>query len=104
MCQLSSVDQRRPLGILSDLPALQSSLHLGWPKFTSHGSKLVYEGPLPRSCGCATPHTILKGPKSENEFHTAEAQILGSRFWLVCLRAYFSDVQPHALRDGELCT
>ena len=65
------------------------SLHLGWPQFTSQGSQLVHEGPLPRSCGCATPHTILKGAKSDNEFHTAEANIFGSQFWLVCLRAYF---------------
>ena len=89
LCQLSSVDQRRPLGISSDLPALQSSLHLGWPQFPSQGLQLVYEGPLPRSCGCATPHTILKGAKSGNEFHTAAANLLGSQFWLVCLRAYF---------------
>ena len=97
LCQLSSVDQCRPLGILSDLPALQSSLHLGWPQFTSHSSELVYGGPLPQSCGCATPHTALSGAKPDNE-------TLGSQFWLVCLRSYFSDVHPYALRDGECCT
>ena len=103
LCQLSSVDQRRPLGILSDLAALQSSLHLGWPQFTSQGLQLVYVGPLPRSCGCATPHTILKGAKSDKEFRTAAVNLLGSQFWLVCLRAYFFDVLPHALMDGEFC-
>ena len=29
---------------------------------------------------------------------------MGSQFWLVCLKAYFFDVHPHALRDGECCT
>ena len=97
LCQLSSVGRCRPLGILSVLPALQSSLHLGWPQFTSHGSKLVYVGPLPQSCGCATPHTALRGAKPDNE-------TLGPQFWLVCLRSYFSDVHPNALSDGEFCT
>ena len=63
LCQLSSVDQRRPLGILSDLPHLQSSLHVS--ELALFGSRSIAAG-LPRSTSallrvCEFAHSIQRG-------------------------------------------
>ena len=38
LCQLASTDQRRPVGILTNLPRLQSRLYLQWPSLERHSN------------------------------------------------------------------
>ena len=45
LCQLASTD-RRPVGILTNLPTLQSRLSPRWPILERCGDELFYQGPL----------------------------------------------------------
>ena len=101
LCQLFSVDHRRPLGVVSDIPELAGSPLSGLAvacKLTD--STLIYSGPLPTTCPCALPHRPTKGAKSVTEFHTADAVLMGSLFWQRCFHDLVSDLFPSTLRDG----
>ena len=47
-CQLASTDQRRPVGILTNLPTLQSRLFPQWPILERRGDELICKGPTAR--------------------------------------------------------
>ena len=99
LCQLSSVDHRRPLGFISDIPDLLARLSPGWPSLQLTDTALVYTGPLPKSCPCALPHKQTKGAKSA-EFHSADAVLMGSLFWQRCFHDLLRDCFPSTLWDG----
>ena len=67
-CQFAGSNQRRPLGLYTNLSSLQSSMHRGWPSLFHLGSDLHYDGPLPPSCPCLSTHVPLKGVDSREEF------------------------------------
>ena len=85
LCQLSEVDQRRPLGVLTNVPGLWPFLQLGWPSFSQSDDNLVYTGPLPRYCPCKKQHEVLKGTLSVDQFYTSRA----STFWTAPLVSLF---------------
>ena len=68
LCQLASTDQRRPVGILTNLPTLQNRLSLQWPILERCGDELFYQGPLPESCPCVPAHAPFKGTDAEEHF------------------------------------
>ena len=46
LCQLAGMDQRRPVGILTNLPQLNRKLLLHWPRLVRCGDELLYNGPF----------------------------------------------------------
>ena len=62
--QLSEVDQRRPLEVLTNIPGLWQFLHLVWPSFSQSDSTVLYTGPLPKSCPCKKEHEVMKSISS----------------------------------------
>ena len=81
LCQLASVDVRRPLGILSNIPGLLALLHMAWPSFSEHSSVLEHTGPLPKSCHCV--FTQKQFNQADEKFLTSDTGVLGTRFWQV---------------------
>ena len=85
LCQLASTDQRRPVGIITNLPTLQSQLSLQWPQLERHSDELVYKGPLPGSCSCVPPHAPFRGTDAEEGFISSSSQSPSTNFWSICL-------------------
>ena len=57
MCELTGADQRRPLGIFTNITSLITRTYPGWPSLSLQGNtELIYEGPLPPSCQCLPAH------------------------------------------------
>ena len=99
LCQLPSTDQRRPVGILTNLPTLQSRLSLHWPILARCGDELFYQGPLPESCPCVPAHDPFKGTDGEERFVSSSSQSQSTEFWKVCL-ADLNVYNRDFLRDG----
>ena len=83
LCQLASTDQRRPVGILTNLPTLQNRLSLHWPILERSGDELFYQGPLPESCPCVPAHAPFNGTDAEEHFVSSSSQSPGTVFWTV---------------------
>ena len=49
-------EQRRPMGVLTNVAALDQFLYFGWPEIQMQQGRLAYQGPLPRSCACGFQH------------------------------------------------
>ena len=75
LCRLSSADHRGPCGVVSDIPNLLARLSPGWPSLQFTDSKLVCQGPLPKSCRCALPHRRRKKQR-QPQFRTPQQQFL----------------------------
>ena len=86
LCQLSEVDQRRPLGVLTNVPGLWPFLRLGWPSFSQSDNNLVYTGPLPRYCTCKKQHELLK----RHSFSRSVLHVPCIHFWTAPLVSLFS--------------
>ena len=99
LCQLASTDQRRPVGIITNLPTLQSQLSLQWPQLERHSDELVYRGPLPESCSCVPPHAPFRGTDAEEGFISSSSQSPSTNFWSICL-ADLDSFSGSSLRDG----
>ena len=56
-CQLAGSNQRRPLGLYTNLCSLQSRMYRGWPSLFPLGSHLHYDGPDP-PLAHALPRTL----------------------------------------------
>ena len=48
-CKFAGAEHRRPMGVITNLSALDQFLYAGWPNLKAHQGKLSYYGPLPRS-------------------------------------------------------
>ena len=96
-CQLAGSNQRRPLGLYTNLSPLQSRMHRGWPSLFHLGSDLHNDGPLPPSCPCLSAHASLKGVDSREEFHSSSSSALGVQFWWLCV-VPFLDPENASLR------
>ena len=83
--QLASTDQRRPVGILTNLPTLQSRLSFQWPQLERHSDELIYRGPLPESCSCVPPHAPFRGTDAVECFISSSSQSPSTKFWSICL-------------------
>ena len=47
LCQLAGTDQRRLVGIITNLPEVKGKLFLHWPSLVRCGDEHIYNGPLP---------------------------------------------------------
>ena len=103
LCQLSEVDQRRPLGVLTNVPGLWPFLRLGWPSFSQSDNNLVYTGPLPRYCPCKKQHEVLKGTLSVDQFYTSRASTFGPLLWSRCFENIMDYCLIQALRVCVTC-
>ena len=83
LCQLAGADQRRPLGILCNLPALYQDLLLGWPVFSQVQE---YAGPLPKACPCKIPHSPMVGVSADQQFFPQAGLCSESVSGSVCLQ------------------
>ena len=79
LCQLASTDQRRPVGILANLPTLH------WLILERCGDELFYQSPLPESCPCVPAHAPFKGTDAQEHFVSSSSKSPGTEFWKVCL-------------------
>ena len=80
LCQLAGADHRRPLGIFSNLPALQQDLQSGWPVFSQNKESLAHEGPLPKTCPCEFAHLPMVGVSTDQKFCSLDGLLLGLFF------------------------
>ena len=85
LCQLAHAEQKRPLGILTTLAALQSDLR--------------YVGPLPQDCGCLAQHSPMVGCNTDQHFFSSMSPTLGPLFWKRIWKARAEEKFP--LRDGK---
>lgn len=92
-CQLTGSNQRRPLGLYTNMESLCSRMHRGWPILSLHHTQLQYSGPLPPSCPCSQAHPPLKGVDQREEFHSSSSTALGEQFW-------WWSVVPHLQPDN----
>ena len=67
-CRLAESEFRRPLDFLSNRDTFNKQLHDGWPSFFVTKGNIVYRGPLPKKCPCATAHRCFKWVTTENQF------------------------------------
>ena len=104
LCQLAGADLKRPLGIFSNLPALQRGLRLGWPHFSHDKGLLVYSGPLPRTCPCKSAHPRMLGISSGQVFNTSANACLGMPFWKRVFSAIRSPRYGWGKAQGRFCT
>ena len=58
-CRFAGADQQRPMGILTNLQPIHAETSPGWPAHFLSQHELLYDGPLPQSCGCSQPHRWL---------------------------------------------
>ena len=77
LCQLADTDQRRPVGILTNLPQVKSQLFLRWPILVRCGDELLHNGPLPDSCPCVPHHTPFRGTDAQADFLSSSSQSPG---------------------------
>ena len=100
LCQLAGTDQRRPVGVLSNLPLVMRGLYLHWPFLVASGEQLVYHGPLPKFCPCVPAHAPCRGIDSQGELASSLSQSFGKAFWKLCL-ADLEMQAPRSLREGD---
>ena len=91
LCQLAGKDQRRPVGLLTNLPQLKSKVWLHWPILVRRGD----ERPLPGSCPFVPQQEPFRGTDAQADF------VSGSSFWKLCL-ADVIDCSLLSLGDGEV--
>ena len=101
LCQLAGADQKRPLGIFSNLPSLQQDLQPGWPVFSQNKELLVYKGPLPKTCSCKSAHLPMIGVTADQKFCSSDGLQLGVFFWRRVFSAVKSNSTPIAVTDRE---
>ena len=85
LCQLAGTDQKRPVGILTNLPQVKSKHFYHWPSLVRCGDELLYNGPLPGSCPCVPQHEPFRGTDAQADFVSSSSQSPGSSFWKLCL-------------------
>ena len=90
LCQRASTDQRRPVGILTNLPAPKSRLSLHWPILERCGDE---------SCSCDPPHAPFRGTDAQEHFVSSSSKSPGTVFRTVCLADFDMD-SFFSLRDG----
>ena len=101
LCQLAGTDQRRPVGIITNLPEVKGKLFLHWPSLVRCGDELIYNGPLPGSCPCVPQHKPFRGTDAQANFVSTTAHSPGVSFWKMCLADILGgSLLP--LRDGEV--
>ena len=99
--RFAGAEQRRPMGVLTNVAALDQFLYFGWPDFQMQRGRLAYQGPLPRSCSCGFQHQPMTG-FTETGFNSGDVPLLTRLFWQYIFRA-LSPVSGHvALRDGSV--
>ena len=102
LCQLAGADQRRLLGIFSNLPSLQQDLQPGWPVFSQNKELLVYKGPLPKACSCKSAHLLMIGVTADQKFCSSDGLQPGVFFfWRRVFSAVKSNSTPIAVADRE---
>ena len=101
LCQLAGADQRRPLGILCNLPALHKNLILGWPAFSQVQEFLEYTGPLPKVCPCKVPHIPMVGVTVDHRFNSSGGTLFGVRFWQQVFSAIRSGAETAPVTEEE---
>ena len=86
LCQLAGAEQKRPVGILTNLLQVQSKFFLHWPCLITCGDELHYNGALPISFSC--PYVPQHDPFRETgelaNFVSLSSQS-GSSVWLELL-------------------
>ena len=97
LCQLASTDQRRPVGILKNLPTLQGRLSLHWPILERCGDELIYVRPTPRIMSvCSTTCSVQVERTQRSTFRLLSskrrAQCSGKFVWPTSVRidSFFS--------------
>ena len=100
LCQLAGTDQRRPVGIITNLPKVKGNLFLHWPSLVRCGDDLIYNGLLPGSCPCAPQHKPFRGTDAQANFVSSAAQSPGVSSWKLCLTDILGG-SLLSLRDGE---
>ena len=104
LCHLSSADHRGSSGVVSDIPNMLARPSPGWPSLELEDSRLVYQGPLPKSCHWAPRHQSAKEAEYAAVQTSAEAVVSwtgrATLFLLPSGMAWLSGgLTRHALRD-----
>ena len=102
LCQLAGTDQRRLVGILTNLPQLKSKLFLHWPSLVRCGDELLYNGPLPISCPCDPQHY----PFRERMRRRTSCRLLPNHWASLsgtCVWPKFSTVRSSPLGMADFC-
>ena len=81
LCRFAGADQRRPLGVLTNIKVFDDSSYLGWPRLRLKGDDLCYRGPLPKSCPCSSPHQPMTSAASGRTCNSSISPSLGVSFW-----------------------
>ena len=94
LCQLAGTE-KRPVGILTNLPQVQSKLFLQWPCLTTCGDEIHHNGPLPLfSPLCSTARPV----QERTSWRTSQSP--GKQFWKLCVAGAIDGSQlPHG--DGD---
>ena len=100
LCTLAGADQRRPLGVLTNVSALDEYLYDGWPNLQEQHGRLCYCGHLPHNCPCLSPHKPSTG-LSHQGFNSSAQPLLTTIFWARVFCASPSLSAPVTLRDGS---
>ena len=78
LCQLASTDQRRPVGILTNLPTLQSRLSLHWPILEKMRRRIILPRPTPRIMPLrSSPCSVQGNGCREEHFVSSSSQSPG---------------------------
>ena len=101
-CRFAGADQQRPIGLLSNIQSLNDETFPGWPVLFLSGRELLYDGPLPRSCGCSRPHQKMVGLSDNFVFNSSSVQGLPYGFWLRIWKDLSIHGPPSCLRHGSL--
>ena len=97
---LAGTDQKRPVGILTNLLQVQSKLFVHWPCLITCGDELHYNGQLPISCPCVPQHDPFRGTDELADFVSSSSQSPGKQFWKLCVAGVI-DFSQLSLRDGD---
>ena len=103
MCELTGADQRRPLGIFTNIISFNTRTYPGWPSLSLQGNtELTYEGPLPPSCQCLPAHPPIRGFNEHEEFCSSSSLAFGKQFWWYTVASYLQPTGHSVLRNEEL--
>ena len=103
MCELTGADQRRPLGIFTNINSFNTRTYPGWPSLSLQGNtELTYEGPLPPSCQCLPAHPPIRGFNEHEEFCSSSSLAFGKQFWWYTVASYLQPTGHSVLRSEEL--
>ena len=104
LCHFTRTDFKRPLGVFSTSRQLRARLALGWPRLERIHDRLVYKGPLPKSCACNHIHTPMIGTSADDVFCTSGTHTFSADFWKQFVTDHPLDSELSSLRDEGLQT